>query len=169
MRPGLIYRSARTFSTSVVDVHDVFVNLLKIETVIDLRDRHLDPIPEEALSRLLVAECYPTHSVSTPLNDAPSTLPAHPTETRRVSLAAQAATQVDIARASALVTGPNDSSFTAEVARRMSRRAAAVREARPDLDERIVGALVTEERHLPICAMLCSGGKRQLAVVNVLE
>eukprot|EP01055_Gregarina_sp_Pseudo9_P005071 Gregarina_sp_Pseudo_9__5070@NODE_532_length_2631_cov_35_600694_g502_i0_p1_GENE_NODE_532_length_2631_cov_35_600694_g502_i0NODE_532_length_2631_cov_35_600694_g502_i0_p1_ORF_typecomplete_len502_score122_82Y_phosphatase3/PF13350_6/2_7e38Y_phosphatase2/PF03162_13/83Y_phosphatase2/PF03162_13/0_00029PTPlike_phytase/PF14566_6/0_093_NODE_532_length_2631_cov_35_600694_g502_i0791584 len=64
MKAGRLFRSARAFSKKHHDIYDVFVTLLKIQTVIDLRDDDLSAIPEEGESRLLLAHFFPPHSIT---------------------------------------------------------------------------------------------------------
>lgn len=58
IKPGLLFRSARPFSRNLSEIDAVLVKLLRLETIIDLRDDHLHAIPEEANSRLVVAALY---------------------------------------------------------------------------------------------------------------
>lgn len=58
IKPGTIYRSARPFANNSSEMSKILIDCLGINTIIDLREENLRPLPEEHRSRLMVGNFY---------------------------------------------------------------------------------------------------------------
>lgn len=179
IKAGLLYRSARLFSSALCEVSDVLLKILQIQLVLDLRDENLTAIQEELNSRLVMSRFYRPHlvtsardrdSLSTDANDHPFVAdrrspPQTPNriKTHVRNIRAQALTEAQIAHAT--INKPS----RYELLKRMTHQANQLRRARPELPEELVRSLAVDPASHALCRMFARTEDRKMAIVNILE